>query len=226
LYNGATASTSYYGHRLRLADDETAFYASIEASVRRAIRKAEKNGVRVELSQSLDAVRIFYELQCQTRKKHGLPPQPFRFFQNIHHHVLSPNQGFVVLARHQDVPVAAAIFFHWGKKALFKYGASDERFQQLRANNLVMWEAIRWYAHHGFEQLHFGRTSLANEGLRRFKLGWGAEENRIEYVKYDRRRDGFVTANDESSGWHNRLFRAMPGFVSRQIGAVLYKHVA
>jgi hypothetical protein len=222
----APASTSFYGHRLSLADKEEVLFANIDGAVRRAIRKAEKSGVTVEFCQSLDAVRIFYALQCKTRRKHGLPPQPFRFFRNIHNHILSQNRGFVVLARYQQVPVAAAVFFHWEKKAIYKYGASDETFQHLRANNLVMWKAIKWYAQHGFEELDFGRTSLANDGLRRFKLGWGTQEHRIEYVRYDRRASGFVTVKDEASGWHNRVFHTLPGFVSRQIGAVLYKHVA
>jgi hypothetical protein len=227
LFNGAPASTSFYGHRLSLADKEEVLFANIDGgSCRSAIRKAAKSGVTVEFSQSLDAVRIFYALQCKTRRKHGLPPQPFRFFQNIHNHILSQNRGFIVLARYQQTPVAAAVFFHWEKKAIYKYGASDETFQHVRANNLVMWEAIKWYAQHGFEELDFGRTSLANDGLRRFKLRWGTQEHRIDYVRYDRRAGGFVTVKDESSGWHNRVFRALPCFLSRQIGAVLYKHVA
>jgi hypothetical protein len=226
FFDDAPASTSFHGHRLRLTDSEDVLFANVESSVQRAIRKAEKNGVRVEFSWSLDAVRVFYDLQCKTRRKHGLPPQPFCFFENIYAHVLSQNHGIVALARYEQQPVAACVYFHAGKKAIYKYGASDEAFQQVRANNLVMWEAIKCYAHHGFEELHFGRTSLANEGLRRFKLGWGTAEHKIEYVRYDRRQRAFVAVKDEASGWHNRVFRALPGFVSRRIGAVLYKHVA
>ena len=226
LLAGAPASASFYGHRLGLVRNEGALFAKVEGAVRRAIRKAEKSGVSVEFSQSLDAVRVFYTLQCKTRRRHGLPPQPFHFFQHIYHHVLSQNQGLVVLARYRQSPVAGAVFFHWGNKVIYKYGASDETWQHLRANNLVMWDAIKWHVQKGFEQLHFGRTSLANEGLRRFKLGWGAEEHRIEYVRYDRRVGGFVTTKDEASGWHNRVFHVLPCFLSRQIGTVLYKHVA
>lgn len=226
LFADAPVSTAFYGHRLHLVSNEDVLFASVESAVRRAIRKAEKNGVRVEVSRDLDAVRTFYGLHCRTRKKHGQPPQPFRFFQNIRDHVLSQNQGFVVLAWHRQAPVAGAIFFHFGTKAIYKYGASDETVQHLRANDLVMWEAIQWYARNGFEQLHLGRTSLANEGLRRFKLGWGTEEYRIEYVRYDRRTGGFVTANDGSSGWHTRVFQMLPGFCGRLAGAALYKHVA
>jgi hypothetical protein len=223
---GAPSSTAFYGHRLNLAGDIDAQFARITSATRRAIRKAEKCGVSVEFSRELDAVRHFYTLHCRTRRKHGQPPQPFRFFENIWRHILAQNQGFVVLARHRDTPVAAAVFFHWGRKAIYKFGASNEAFQDVRANNLIFWEAIKWYKRHGFEELHFGRTSLANEGLRRFKLAWGADEHTIEYVKYDLRAGAFVTDRDESEGWHTGVFRLLPGFCGRLVGAALYKHVA
>ncbi len=226
LWPGAMASTCYYGHRLGLVDNEDVLFANVDGAVRRAIRKAYKSGVTVEISQDLDAVRAFYGLQCKTRKKHGLPPQPFRFFQNIHQHILSRDRGFVVLARNERTAVAGAVFFHIGKRAIYKFGASDDRLQHLRANNLAMWEAIRWYATHGFDELDYGRTSLDNEGLRSFKLGWAAQERSIEYVRYDRRSGGFVTVKDEAFGWHNRVFRVLPGPVSRWIGAGLYRHMA
>lgn len=226
LWPGAAASTGYRGHRLSLVSSEDILFANVHGAVRRAIRKSRKSGVTVEISQDLGAVRAYYGLQCKTRRKHGLPPQPFRFFENIHRHIVSRNQGFVVLARNGRTTVAGAVYFHFGKRAIYKFGASDDRFQHLRANNLVMWEAIRWYATHAFDELDFGRTSLDNEGLRSFKLGWGTEERRIEYVRYDRRSRGFVTVKDEAFGWHNRVFRALPAPVSRCIGAGLYRHVA
>ncbi len=222
----APASTSFYGHRLDLEAGETALWTRVGGAARRAVRKAEQSGLTVEFAQDLGAVRIFFDLLCRTRKRHGLPVQPFRFFESIHHHVLSQDQGWVVLARHGQVPVAGAVFFHFGKTAIYKFGASNETFQHLRANNLVMWEAIKWHARRGFGRLDFGRTSLKNEGLRRFKLGWGTQERSIDYFRYDQRKAGFVTARDESSGWHNRLFRMLPIPLSRLVGAALYRHVA
>jgi Acetyltransferase (GNAT) domain len=226
LFPGAPASLSFYGHSLNLEADEDGLFARLEGSVRRAIRKAEKSGVTMTVSQELEAMKIFYSLQCKTRQKHGLPPQPFAFFQNICRHILSKNLGMIVVASFQNRPVAASVYFQWDGRAIYKYGASDESFQQLRGANLVMWEAIKQLARQGARTLHLGRTSIGNEGLRRFKLGWGAEEHKIEYVKYDLRRDTFVTETDGVAGWHNRLFRALPIGVSRLIGMVLYRHWA
>jgi hypothetical protein len=225
-FGNAPASTSFYGHQLDLDAGETALWARVGGAVRRAVRKAEQSGLTVEFSQDLDALRIFFGLLCRTRKRHGLPVQPFRFFESIQRHVLSQDQGWVVLARHGQVPVAGAVFFHFGKTVIYKFGASNEAFQHLRPNNLVMWEAIRWHARRGFGVLDFGRTSLENEGLRRFKLGWGTRERRIDYFRYDPRKAGFVTARDASSGWHNRIFKTLPIPLSRLIGAALYRHVA
>jgi hypothetical protein len=226
LFPDAPASISFFGHSLNLSGNEDELFARLESSVRRAIRKSEKSGVTVNAEQSLEAIKIFYSLQCQTRRKHGLPPQPFAFFQNIWRQIVSKDLGMIVVARNQNAPVAASVYFQWGAHAIYKFGASDESFQQLRGANLVMWEAIKQMARRGAKKLNLGRTSVGNEGLRRFKLGWGAEEEKIEYVKYDFRRGAFVTEKDETTGWHNHLFRALPLSVSRMAGAVLYRHCA
>jgi hypothetical protein len=226
LFGDAPASASFFGHSLDLHDDEPALWARIDDATRRAVRKAEQCNLTVEFSQDLDAVRTFHDLLCQTRRRHGVPPQPFRFFQNIQRHVLARNQGQVVLVRLDRTPVAGAVFFHFGKTSIFKFGASDSFFHPLRVNNLMMWQAIKWHVRQGFSVLDFGRTSLGNEGLRRFKLNWGTKERRIDYVRYNRHAGGFVRARDESLGWYNRIFKILPNRLTRLVGAVLYKHIA
>lgn len=226
LFPAAPASTSFYGHRLDLAGGEQRLFAGFESAVRRAIRKAEKLGVKVEISHTLEALRDFYTLHCKTRKKHGLPPQPFWFFRNLHNHVLRAQQGFVALARYGQKAIAAGVYVHLGSRAIYKYGASDAASQDLRGNNLVMWEAIKRLAQNGFESLDLGRTSCADTGLRRFKLGWGACERSIDYLRYDLMTQGFVVARDQASGWHNLVFRILPIALSRTVGGLLYRHAA
>jgi CelD/BcsL family acetyltransferase involved in cellulose biosynthesis len=225
-FGDVPASLAFHAHTLDLNGNEEALFARVDPAVRRAIRKAEKEGVRVEFAASMKAMREFYGLFCRTRKKHGLPPQPFKFFENIHRHVISQKLGTIALARHQGAAIAGAVYFNFGGKAIYKFGASDESFQQLRGNNLVMWEAIKLHARNGCRTLSMGRTSVGNEGLRRFKLGWGASEERLEYVKYDLRSDRFLTDKDESSGWHNSVFQVMPTPLAKLAGAFLYPHWA
>jgi hypothetical protein len=89
-----------------------------------------------------------------------------------------------------------------------------------------MWEAIKRCAGLGCASLHLGRTSLANPGLRQFKLGFGAREETIEYCKYDLRRQRFVKDIDRAEGWINGLFRLLPLPLFRMAGQALYPHLS
>ncbi len=221
----ANASISFYCHRLELQSADRMF-PQFESSVQRAIRKAERSGVTVEISDTLEAVRAFYGLHERTRQKHGVPPQSFGFFASIQRHILQTGQGFVVLAREAERVIAGAIFFRFAGRAIYKFGASDDRFQGLRANNLVFWRAICALAESAVVELDFGRTSLDNDGLRRFKLGWGSRESRLDYFKYDFRRARFAKECDRASGWHTRVFNVLPRPVCRWAGAMLYRRLA
>jgi lipid II:glycine glycyltransferase (peptidoglycan interpeptide bridge formation enzyme) len=211
---------------LDLCSDEDRLFGGLESSVRTAIRKARHSGVTVQHRGDLDAMRTYYDLHCKTRKRHGLPPQPWAFFLNIQKHILSKEMGSLVLAKINDAYVAGAIFFYTAKKALYKFGASDEVWQSVRANDLVMWEAIKWLGQKGFERLDFGRTSQTNEGLRRFKRGWGAREEVREYVKFALRTESFVLDQERTQGYHNQIFRRLPMRLLRAAGAILYRHSA
>ena len=201
-------------------------FRGFNASVRRSIRKAQRAGVTSQVSQTREAMRDYYSLHCMTRKRHGLPSQSFAFFDKIYEEVLSRNLGAVVLAFYQGLPIAGNLYLRCGDRAIYKFGASNKAFQHLRGSNLAMWEGIRWLIRSGSKVLDFGRTSLSNQGLRKFKLGWGAVEKPLRYFKYDFRMARFVTQKEWTHGCYNSVFKAMPLFLSRPLGAALYRLAA
>jgi hypothetical protein len=223
---GASPSVTFYGHVIDLAAGVDDLFKRLDSAVKRGIRKAESAGLLADFSSSLEAIQTFYALHCRTRRRHGLPPQPFRFFENIQRHVLDTGQGFVATVRLKDQPLAAGIFFSHGGQALYKYGASDYAAQQLRPNNLLMWAAMRHCATRGASALHLGRTSLANEGLRRFKLGLGALEETMRYCRYDFSSEGFVSGVDRAEGWFNQIFARLPLPLLRLAGQIIYPHLS
>jgi hypothetical protein len=227
LPDDSIASVSFHGHKLALETDPAKIFARFSGAVRTAIRKAEQWRLEVDITQSSEAVRMFYQLLCKTRSRHGMPPQPLRFFENICTEVIQKGLGYTVLARHAGVPVAGAVFFHSSNKAIYKFAASDEQFKHLQANNLVLWKAIEFYAEKGFSSMDFGRTSLSNSGLRRFKLAWNTQERPISYVRFENKTNAFVTTRDQASGsWFTELYKLLPPSLGRFVGAALYKHLA
>ncbi|MGI9087586.1 MAG: lipid II:glycine glycyltransferase FemX [Chthoniobacterales bacterium] len=216
---------TFYGHVLPLRHDADQLRDGFSSAVRRSLNKAERNDVSVEVTQTLDAVSQFYQLHRRTRRRHGAPPQPFAFFRNIHRHIIEPGLGFLVIATKASRPIAAAVFFIQGKSAVYKFGASDERQQEYRANNLVMWEAIKHLCSGGCRSLHFGRTSFANEGLRRFKLGWGAAEEPLSYRRLDPIRSEWAAVAPPSNSIAEKVFRRLPTIVNSLAGTLFYPHL-
>jgi lipid II:glycine glycyltransferase (peptidoglycan interpeptide bridge formation enzyme) len=124
---------------------------------------------------------------------------------------------------HGGKAIAGAVFFHFGKEAIYKYGASDMTWSQLRPNNLLMWEAIKHYAGDGFTNFSFGITEPENEGLLQFKRSWGAREGMIKYYKYDLRKEAFVTDEFRKKTSY-AFFKHMPLPLLKLTGSLIYRH--
>jgi len=218
------ASTFDYIHNLDITLGEEKLFKNFSSNTKRNIKKAMRERVTVEISSSKSALEDFYMMNCITRKKHGLPPQPKKFFDNLLKHVLSQNNGFIAIGKHNNMIIAGAVYLHIGNKALYKFGASIVGYQNLRANNLVMWEAIKYYSTKGFESFCFGRTEPDNEGLRKFKHGWGATEEVLNTYRYNFTTNNFVSVKTKTAGLHNKLFNKAPLPALKIFGSILYKH--
>jgi hypothetical protein len=70
--------------------------------------------------------------------------------------------------------------------------------------------------------LDFGRTHWHQEGLRAFKLAWGAEERELRYRHVGGAAPGGRSARAER--WVGAAIRRSPPFAGRVIGEVLYRH--
>jgi hypothetical protein len=217
----------FFGHVLNLQKGEKAIRKGLRDSTWRNIKQAQTAGIKVFFSPSAQALDEFIRLNRTTRKAHGLPPQPPTFFEALHDHVISRELGIVAIGDHYGKAVAAAVFLHFGGKVFYKYGASDRKFQHLRPNNLLMWEAILHFGRSGFQSLCFGRTEPEHEGLRQFKRGWGGEETRLCYYRYDFKKGAFVAGRFRSPAVSlgTRVFSHMPAPLVNALGPMIYRHI-
>jgi CelD/BcsL family acetyltransferase involved in cellulose biosynthesis len=173
--------TGFVRHALTISSDQRANWDRLFKNHRRNVRIAERSGVRIVRGNEASDVETFYRLHVRTRRRLGVPVQPRRFFRLVRERLLEPGLGFVLIALHEDVPVAAAIFGAWNGTLLYKYSARDERYAKLDANYLLLWTAIRWANENGYHTLDLGRSDLDQDLLRGFKSGWGAREEPLAY---------------------------------------------
>ncbi len=223
---GAPVTVRYFIHKLCLRSGEDAVWSGLSGAARRAIRKASRADLTITTGGDEHALKEFFRLHCLTRKRLGVPPQPYAFFSNIRRHLLEHDLGTLFLASHRGKIIGAAIFLHFGTSVMFKFNASDAAFSNLRGNNLLMWDALRRFIAEGRQELHMGRNEIDNPGLRRYKLGWGTTEGELAYHRYVPARGGFESGRNPQQCWHHHAFRHIPVPLSRIIGTVVYPHMA
>jgi hypothetical protein len=216
----------YAGHRLDLTPGVGAIEERFAPAVRRAVRKAQRSGLECVIGRGEELTKEYYRLHVGTRKRHGLPPQPYRFFRLLQRELLDAGRGFTVLVRAAGEAVAGAVFLHDRDHAIYKYGASDPRAWPMRPNHLLMWEAIRFLGASGFSALHFGRTDLTDAGLARFKRSWGAVDEPIDYFRIPGGGAGCPAPGPRARRARGAvLFRVLPAALNRLAGRLIYPHL-
>ena len=222
---GARPFLTYDSHHLDLRQGMASIFHNLDSSVRRAIRKSQSSGIEVTVERNPQAVDDFYQLHGRTRRRHGLPPQPLEFFRNICRHLIERNFAIIVLAKLADIPVAGAVFLHSAGRAIYKFGASDSEHWPLRPNHGVMWAGIRELTKIGCDELQFGRTSPADDGLARFKLSWGSVRHSLPYFRHDCRANTWLAADHLPTEGYPLIFGHLPIACNRLAGRLIYPHL-
>jgi CelD/BcsL family acetyltransferase involved in cellulose biosynthesis len=225
LFDGH-ASTRFFQHQIDLSIGPDQLLKNLHPSMRRGVRKSLRIGATLEFGKKLSDFDHYFKLHLKTRQRHGLPPQPYRFFRHLAMAAQDTRDLFIATVRYNGQPIAAALLVKFQGNVLYKYGASDASFLHIRPNNLLMWGLLDYCARQGFKKIDLGRTSLKNEGLRRFKCALGAKESMLEYFKFDFMKSKWIQSGDLAHGWYNKFFRHIPMPLLRVSGNLIYRHIS
>jgi hypothetical protein len=210
-------------HTIQLDPDPKQVSRHFKRTHLQNIHTAEERGVSVSFGDRLEDLKIFYDLQLETRKRHGVPAQPWKYFELLWQHIVKAGMGFVLLATKDDEYIAGMVYLGWGRTLIAKYAASREDRFNLRPNNLLFWEGIRRGCENGFAVFDMGRTEMENAGLRNFKSRWGAREEPLYYSTLSSK------PLKQSTGKLEQLLHSViqhsPPWVCRISGELLYRHV-
>ena len=88
---------------------------------------------------------------------------------------------FPLIAEYEGTPLGAVIIVKYGRRAIYMYGASNNKERNRMPNYLLQWEAIRWAKEQGCEIYDFWGApdefveSDSLWGVWRFKSGFEGE---------------------------------------------------
>jgi CelD/BcsL family acetyltransferase involved in cellulose biosynthesis len=216
------AYSQHVMHDIDLRPGKEEVWKRIHQMHRRNIRIAQENDIEILHGKTIEHLRDFYRLHLYTRRRQGVPIQPWKFFERLKKLLLDRGHGFLLLAYKDQECIAGAIFLHWKAILTYKYGASKDDGLKYRPNNLVMWTAIQWGCDQGFALFDMGRTDLENTGLRTFKSRWGARETPLFYTSLG--TNSIPKGEGKLMGYMHRILQKLPTYVCRLSGELLYKH--
>jgi CelD/BcsL family acetyltransferase involved in cellulose biosynthesis len=216
-------------HGMDLRPDLDALWNRLDGSARRAIRKAEKQGVVVYQAQDEADLRAFFEMHLGVRKrKYRLLAQPYRFFQNIWHHCIQEGRGALLVAAYEGHIIGGALFLEWKNRLYYKFNASAPQELAVRPNDLVIWHGIQYGKSRGHSFLDFGLSDWEQDGLVRYKRKFATEEKTISFLRYS--PNGGPTREAQQVGGLlpqlTQLFtdETVPDQVTERAGDVLYRY--
>ncbi|MFA9432456.1 GNAT family N-acetyltransferase [Egicoccus sp. AB-alg2] len=217
-------------HRVDLRGTHEEAWDRLDASARRAIRRARDAGLRVVEARSEGDLRQFFELHLQVRKhKYRLLAQPYRFFLALWDEFVGAGDGTLLLARRDADVVGGVFFLGWGDTLYYKFNASDPQHLGVRPNDLVVWEAMAMARERGYRFLDFGLSAWEQEGLQRFKRKYATEERDIALLRHTATAPGAHVAETRRL---LELFTGLavgdrtPDHVTEAAGNVLYRYFA
>ena len=222
--NGFHSQNSFSTYILKLSPhvDKT-WHKLDKKSARWATKKSKKMGVQVDSTKNIDDLRIFYELNCITKKNIGVPCHPWKFFKNMFN-LLNEYVSLYTVKYNNEI-IAGGIFEYFNDTVLYGYGAADPDHLNLHPYNAFVWKSIEDACTNDFNYFDFGRTSYDNEGLINFKKKWGTVEKKLYYSYYPKNPES-LTENRENFKYKYgiKAIQKMPIPIYKKFSDVVFGH--
>ena len=154
-------------------DSYQSIYNKFDYQVKKAVKKAEKEGIEVFKDTSLESIKNkFYPLYARyIKKRHGTPPYSLEYFLNCYKY--APENIKIFFAEKDQKIIAALWGFLSDKRIQISYNPSLKEYFLQRPNDFLHAKFIEWGCQNNFQYFDFG--SARYPGQINFKKKWGVE---------------------------------------------------
>lgn len=106
------------------------------------IRLATKKGVVIK-EGTRDDLEDFHKIMVETGKRDDFIIRSLSYFQKMYDELVPTGHMKLLMAYHENIPIAGIIPIIYGKKVWYLYGASSNNYRNLMPNYLLQWTMIR-----------------------------------------------------------------------------------
>ena len=171
-----------YAGILDLNKTEEEIMANMRQRLRRALRKAEKNQIKIETSTDPESIKEFYQIELQTAKRHSFYAFSEEFLTKQFAAFCKSREAVLYIAKKDDEILAENFMIFYGNEASYHYGVSSELGTKYSGAPLLHMQAMRDARKRGITRYNFWGivdeedTKHRFYGVSVFKRGFGVSE--------------------------------------------------
>ena len=141
----------------------------------RNIRRAEKEGVEVAISNDEKALKFLHQTHKENMLVIGGIPKELEFFDLVNS--MMPDASWnIFMATIDGKPIAALLLFYFNKTVEYFTPAVLASHRRTQALALVIYEAMKDATKKGYKNWNWGGTWLSQDGVYKYKKRWGTTE--------------------------------------------------
>ncbi|MBP7740953.1 peptidoglycan bridge formation glycyltransferase FemA/FemB family protein [Candidatus Woesebacteria bacterium] len=171
-----------YTFQLDLTRPEEILFKNLASKTRYNVNLAYKKGVRIFENTSAEGMNQYVEILKETTKRQGFYAHSPKYFQDMWDELGASGNMRIFNAVYEDKILTSWIIFIFNGVIYYPYGSSRSENRDVMANNLMMWEMIKFGKKekcHTFDMW----GSLGPEpdkkhswyGFHKFKQGYGGD---------------------------------------------------
>lgn len=194
-------------------------------NIRNGIKRGQKDNLQIDRGTSADYISRYYDLQLETRRRLGVPPQPFKFFATVHDKFARGGDCEIWFARFEGRDHAGAVLLRSADQLCYKWGARIENGHP-GANHLMVATMIEAYAEKA-ASMDLGRCDKRNQGLVRSKSELGCVARPLPYTFFPKApRNVSSEVLSGPARLVSMIWKRLPLPVTRVLGEALYRYMA
>ena len=169
-----------YSFVLDLDKDEDKLFAGLSSKTRYNVNLAYKKGVRIHENSSKEGMENYIEILEATKKRQGFYAHTPDYFRKMWESLGDSGMIRIFNAVYEDTILTTWVMFIFNDVLYYPYGASLRIHRDVMANNLMMWEMIKFGKEQGCKTFDMWGSLGPNPdkkhawyGFHRFKKGYG-----------------------------------------------------
>lgn len=168
---------------------EQQLIASFEDPRPRNIRKAQKEGVKISVSNTKEALDFLYYTHYNNITAINGIPKEKRFFDMIPD-FFNDQEYKIYIAEINGEKIAALLLFYYNQTVEYFTPAVIEKFRNSQPTALIIYQAMLDSIRGGYKNWNWGGTWLSQGGVYDFKKRWATTDHK--YFYYTRIKDKSV----------------------------------